>query len=76
MADRSKIHVTPRGDDWAIKREHSQRAIKVVEDKQDAIDRAREIAKEDKPSQVIIHGQDGKIQSERTYGNDPFPPRG
>ncbi len=22
-------------------------------------------------SQIVIHGRDGRIQSERTYGNDP-----
>ncbi len=28
------------------------------------------------PSQVVIHGRDGRIKDERTFGNDPFPPRG
>ena len=27
-------------------------------------------------TQVKIHGLDGKIQNEWTYGKDPFPPRG
>jgi hypothetical protein len=26
--------------------------------------------------QVKIHKKDGTIESERTYGDDPYPPRG
>lgn len=28
------------------------------------------------PAQLEIHTRDGRIESERTYGNDPCPPRG
>jgi hypothetical protein len=28
------------------------------------------------PSQLVIHGKNGKIQSERTYGNDPRRSKG
>jgi len=27
-------------------------------------------------SQLIIKKQNGRIQEERTYGQDPFPPKG
>lgn len=27
-------------------------------------------------SQIVIHGRDGRIQSERTYGNDPARRKG
>lgn len=44
--------------------------------KKDAIKFAVGYAREHKPSQVVIHGRDGKIQSERTYGNDPVRSKG
>jgi hypothetical protein len=28
------------------------------------------------PSQLVIHTADGKIETEHTYQDDPFPPRG
>jgi hypothetical protein len=28
------------------------------------------------PTQLVVHGKDGKIQSERTYGNDPRKSKG
>lgn len=69
---RTKIHVTPRDQgDWAVKRANSDRASKVFEKKTDAIDYAKEKAKEEEKSQVIIHGKDKKIQTEHTYGKDP-----
>ena len=47
-----------------------------VETKKEAVRKTIEIAKKQQDSQVIIHKQDGKIQEERTYGNDPHPPKG
>ena len=39
--------------------------------KNDAIARAKELGKKAKLGQVVIHGIDGKIQTEYTYGDDP-----
>lgn len=44
--------------------------------KQSAIDAGVRIAKDNQPSQLVIHRADGTIEDERTYGDDPFPPRG
>lgn len=41
------------------------------ERKSDAVDRARELAKNQELGQVKIHKQDGKIQTEYTYEKDP-----
>lgn len=56
-------------------REGGERASATATTKQAAIERARALAKPES-GQVIIHGTDGRIQSERSYGNDPFPPKG
>ncbi len=37
---------------------------------------ARAMAIASQPSQLVIHGADGKIATEWTYGDDPFPPSG
>jgi hypothetical protein len=74
---RKVYHVTPAGEgDWKVKRERTDRADSIHENKQDAIDRARELATSGRLGQVVIHNQDGKIQSERTYRKDPYPPEG
>lgn len=54
-------HVVPHDGKWAIKKEHSQRASYVFDTKQDALDRAKEIAR-NQSSYVVIHRKDGTIQ--------------
>ncbi len=74
---RANYHVTKRDDhQWQGKREDATRAS-VVGDTKDAVkQRTIEIAKNVGHSSVRTHGADGKIQEERTYGDDPFPPKG
>jgi hypothetical protein len=77
MANRKVYHVTKnRNDGWDVKRENADRATKNVETKDEAIKVAKELAKNANLGQVIIHKQDGKIQTEYTYGKDPYPPEG
>jgi len=77
MGERKVYHVVPRPDGkWAGEGEGAKRASVVGEMKAEVLERTIEIAKEHPLSQVIIHKQDGVIQSERTYGEDPYPPRG
>ncbi len=37
---------------------------------------ARKTARLEKPSQLIVHGKNGRIQFEHTYGSDPRKSRG
>ena len=74
---RKVYHVTPTGDgEWKVKREGVSRADSVHENKVNAVDRGRELAKSGGLGQIIIHGQSGKIQTEHTYEKDPYPPKG
>ena len=41
-----------------------------------AVNHARELAKANQPSQVIIHTRDGRIETEHTYGDDPRDVKG
>ncbi|MBP9686755.1 MAG: DUF2188 domain-containing protein [Candidatus Doudnabacteria bacterium] len=70
--ERPKYHVSPtQGGDWRVKRVGAQRAGNIVENKLDAIARAKELAKGNELGQVIVHGKDRKIQTEYAYGKDP-----
>jgi uncharacterized protein YdaT len=61
-------HVVPHPDGWAVMRLDAAKPTVVTEVKQDAIDRAREIAKNQKTI-LVIHGQDGQEQSRHDYRN-------
>lgn len=71
MSNRKVLHVLPHGDDWAVKPEGAQRASSIHDCKDDAINRARDLAKGAPLGQIIIHKGDGTIQTEHTYGKDP-----
>jgi hypothetical protein len=66
---RNVYHVVPSGDLWLVK--HNGAVVSRHYKKEPAIDEAIRIAKTNMPSQVVIHGLDGKIQTEYTYGDDP-----
>lgn len=64
---RKILHVVPNKDtkEWFVKENDSVLTAKKT--KMDAI----RFAQEEIYSQIIIHGKDGKIQKEYTYGLDP-----
>lgn len=69
-------HVTPSKDGgWQVKGENNKRATARTETQAEAIEIAREIAR-NQESELFIHGRDGRIRERDSYGNDPFPPRG
>ncbi len=72
---KKNVHVVPQGDNWAVKREGCIRPSKVTDTQSEAINRAREIAKNNQ-SEMVVHGRNGKIRQKDSFGNDPFPPKG
>jgi hypothetical protein len=77
MAGRKIIHVVPvNNGEWKVIGQKAERAVKICEDKSDAIALAKEIAKNASLGQVIIHDAKGKIQTEYTYGKDPVESKG
>lgn len=68
-------HVVPHGDQWAIKGEGNEKATKIVDTQKEAINIAREIAK-NQQSELIIHRPNGQIRDKDSFGNDPHPPKG
>ena len=68
-------HVVPRGKGWAVKPAGGSRASSVHERQDEAITRARDIAR-NQGSELFIHGRDGRIRERDSHGNDPYPPKG
>ena len=66
--------VSPRGDKWGVHGEGNTKDTKLFDTQREAANFARDIAINQR-SEVIIQGQDGRIRSKDSYGNDPCPPR-
>ena len=68
-------HVVPREEGWAVRGEGNTRDTSLHRTQAEAERAAREIAINQK-SEVLIHGEDGRIRERNSYGNDPHPPKG
>ena len=70
-------HVVPNSDKggWDVKKSGASRASVHTDNKQDAIDRAREIS-QNQGTEMTVHNKDGKIAWGDSHGNDPYPPKG
>jgi len=68
-------HVVPDGDKWAVRKSGSARSTETFNTQREAIERGREIAKNQR-TELYIHGRNGKIRERDSYGRDPHPPKG
>ena len=68
------VHILPRIQGWAVKKEGSSRASSLHRTQKQAIQAGRQMAMINK-SELVIHGKDGKIRDKDSYGKDSFPPR-
>ncbi len=68
---RNVFHVTPNANGWEVKRQGSDQTEVLVDNKDNALSHARELATAATPAQVIVHTRDGKFEKEYTYGDDP-----
>ncbi|WP_431969168.1 DUF2188 domain-containing protein [Actinacidiphila sp. bgisy160] len=79
---RTVYHVTPADNPaseqkWQVEHKEGRRELREPHTTQrQAIDAAREQAKQHQPAQVVVHGRprNGGIRTEYTYGNDPRRP--
>lgn len=70
MATRAVYHVVPEDELWVVKI-GGDSLSEAVDTKSEAIARAKELARRQALSQVVIHRKDGTIEQEFTYGEDP-----
>jgi hypothetical protein len=69
-------HVLPDANSWKVKNEAEPSYEDLVDNKDRALEIAKDKAKGAALGQVIVHNRDGKIAEEFTYGEDPRRSRG
>tara|TARA_B110001454_G_scaffold148136_1_gene137542 strand:- start:392 stop:661 length:270 start_codon:yes stop_codon:yes gene_type:complete len=68
-------YVVRAGNNWGVRGEGNARLTERFDTQQAAIERGREIAR-NQGSELRIQGRDAKFRESWSYGNDPFPPKG
>ena len=68
-------HVVPHEKGWAVRGEKTGRATSVHRTQRKAINEGRRIAR-NQGTELLINGQNGRIRSRDSHGNDPHPPKG
>ena len=74
MSRRVRYTVQPQGNGWDVTK--GGKPVSHHRTKDVAVEKGRRLAKAEDLGQLVIKKQNGRIQEERTYGADPFPPRG
>ena len=70
----NRIHIVPRNNGWAVKREGNSKASATTSTKKQAYEIAKNYAIKCN-GEVITHNKDGKISNPNSFGNDPCPPK-
>lgn len=70
--ERVVYHVVPNssGEKWVVSQERAE-FRREFETKDEAVQLARELARKEELGQVKVHKQDGNMEYESTYGEDP-----
>lgn len=70
--ERKVYHVVPNSsaERWVVSQENAE-FRKEFDSKEEAIEFAKERAKEAELGQIKVHKMDGNMEYESTYGNDP-----
>ena len=69
-------HVTPHPDGgWQVKGAGNSRATVRTETQKEAIDIARDMAR-NQESELFICVENGRIRERDSHGHDPYPPKG
>lgn len=64
------VHVVPKGNQWAVMTENSEKYYRVTETQKEAIDIGKNLAS-NQESELLIHGMNGQIRQKDSYGRDP-----
>lgn len=73
---RTIYDVSTHEDGWQVKRRDLSQASVVKPTKAEAVSAGQVLAKNNEPSQLVVHKEDGTFDYEYTYGDDPYPPAG
>ena len=67
-----EYNVIPWLTTWRVKRRGASRATTVHSTRDEAIEKARELAKKNTCGVVFVHRIDGSVSRVITYGKDPY----
>lgn len=59
--------VVAREDGWAVQKAGQERAVSVHATKDEALEHARAVAAEHRPSELVVHRKDGSVQDTVSY---------
>jgi uncharacterized protein YdaT len=68
-------HVVTHNNQWAVRREGSDRVSGTYRTQEEAINAGREISR-NQHTELIIHRPNGQIRERDSHGHDPSPPKG
>jgi len=67
-------HVVPHNGSWGVRGAGNSRVTVATDTKKEAMKIGREIA-QNQGSELVIHGENGRIQQKDSHGRDPNPPK-
>jgi hypothetical protein len=76
---KTERHVVPsKQGGWDVLAPGASQASAHLEEQEQAVDRAREILRNEGGGELVIHDLQGQVRQKDTVppGNDPYPPRG
>jgi len=59
--EKNNLHIIARGEHWIIKREGAQKAYRICETQEQAVEDAKEIINKGLATHIIIHEDDGTV---------------
>lgn len=68
-------HVVPHPRGWAVRGAGNDRVSSTHDTQRAAYGAARATAKQQR-SEVLVHGENGRIRARDSFGKDPYPPKG
>ena len=68
--ERKTYHVSPHDEGWKLGLEGADAPVSVHSTKDEAMTAARQVAKKNEPSNVVVHKMDGTIQTQFGYGGE------
>ena len=78
MSEQRHVTFDPDSRNWRVVAPHAERASAIAGTQGEAIDRAREILRNQGGGELVIHRPNGEIRGKDTIppAHDLFPPRG
>ena len=71
MSDLTVLHVVPNGSGWAVKRRGNSEAARLAPTREGAFDYAERIAMREAPARIVLHSDNGAIESQMMVDETP-----